>query len=80
MSKCTLSLRNSSGKTKTLKGTLREILDVPPGVTGTVTLRSSFDGQTKLHIMDTPIDVDAPIEITLTPCDVVAMEGVCDMK
>lgn len=44
MSKCTLSLRISSGKTKTLKGTLREILDVPPGVTGTVTLRSSFDG------------------------------------
>ncbi len=80
MSKCTLSLRNSSGKTKTLKGTLREILDVPPGVKGTVTLRSSFDGQTKLPIMDTPIDVDAPIEITLTPCDVVAMEGVCDMK
>ena len=80
MSKCTLSVRNSSKYEKTLKSTLRQILDVPPGVKGTVTLRSSFADQTKLPIMDTPIDVDAPIEITLKPFDVVAMEGVCEMK
>ena len=78
--KCTLSLRNSSKHVKTLRSTLRQILDVPPGVTGNVTLRSSFADQTRLPIMDTPIDVDAPIEITLNPFDVVAMEGVCEMK
>ncbi len=78
--KCTLSLRNSSDKEKTLKGTLREILDVPPTLKGTVVLRSSFEGQTQLPIMDRAIDVDTPIEITLKPFDVVAMEGVCEMK
>lgn len=78
--KCTLSLRNSSGKVKTLRGTLRSILDIPPGVTGSVTLRSSFADQTVLPIMDKAIDVDSPIEITLSPFDVVAMEGICNMK
>ncbi len=78
--KCTLSLRNSSKNVKTLKGTLRSILDVPPGVTGTVILRSSFDDQTRLPIMDKAIDVDTPIEITLQPFDVVAMEGTCEIK
>ena len=78
--KCTLSLRNSSAREKTLRGTLRQILDVPPGVTGKVTLRSSFADQTRLPIMDAPMDVDAPIEITLKPLDVVIMEGVCEMK
>ena len=79
-SKCTLSLRNSSEYTKTLKGTLRQILDVPPTVKGTVTLRSSFDDQTRLPVMDKAIDVDSPIEITLSPFDIVTMEGTCDMK
>lgn len=79
MSKCTLSLRNSSKYTKTMKTTLREVLDVPASVKGTVTLRSSFADQTRLPIMDRPVDVDEVIEITLKPFDVVAMEGVCEM-
>lgn len=29
--------------------------------------------------MDCAIDVDAPIEITLSPFDIVTMEGPCDM-
>ncbi len=78
--KCTLSLRNSSKYTKTLRTTLRQILDVPPGLSGTVTLSSSFADQTKLPIMDTPIGVDTPIEITLKPFDVVAMEGKCNVE
>lgn len=80
MNKCTLSLRNSSKNVKTLKGTLRSILDVPPGITGSIILRSSFDDQTRLPIMDKPVDVDAPIEVTLQPFDVVAMEGTCELK
>ena len=78
--KCTLSLRNSSMHEKTLRGTLRQILDVPPGIKGKVTLRSSFADQTRLPIMDKAIDVDKPLEITLKPFDVVAMEGTCKMK
>lgn len=78
--KCTFTLRNSSKHEKTLRSTLREILDVPPSVKGRVTLRSSFGGQTKLPIMDKPINVDKPIEITLKPFDVVVMEGSCNMK
>jgi hypothetical protein len=78
--KCTLSLRNSSKFQKAIKGTLREILDVPPSIKGTVTLRSSFEDQTRLPIMDKAINVDAPIEITLSPFDIVAMEGTCNMK
>ena len=79
MSKCTLSLRNSSKHTKTLKTTLREVLDVPASVKGKVTLRSSFADQTRLPIMDRPVDVDEVIEITIAPFDVIAMEGVCEM-
>ncbi len=78
-SKCTLSLRNSSKYEKLLKSTLREILDVPPALKGTVLLRGSFADQTKLPIMGQAIDVDAPIEIRLAPFDIVAMEGECDM-
>lgn len=78
--KCTLSLRNSSASQKTLRGTLRQILDIPPSCKGSVTLRSSFADQTHLPIMDKPIDVDAPVGITLEPFDIVAMEGKCNMK
>jgi hypothetical protein len=78
--KCTLSLRNSSAHEKTLRGTLRQILDIPPGVKGKVTLRSSFEDQTRLPIMDKAMNVDKEIEITLKPFDVVAMEGTCNMK
>ena len=77
--KCTLSLRNSSKNPKVLKSTLRQILDIPSDVKGTVTLRSSFADQTRLPIMDKPIDVDAPIEIQLAPFDIVAMEGTCTL-
>lgn len=79
-SKCTLSLRNSSKHEKVLKSTLRQILDVPPTLKGTVMLRSSFADQTQLPIMDKAIDVDAPIEIRLAPFDIVAMEGECNMR
>lgn len=78
--KCTLSLRNSSDTPKTLKGTLREILDVPPNVKGTVTLHSSFDGQTELPVMNKPLDADTPIEVTLKAFDIVTMEGECNMR
>ena len=74
--KCTLTLRNSSGKTKTITTTLRKMLDVPPTVNGAIVLRSSFDDQRELvGIMNKAVDVDTPISITLEPLEVIVMEG-----
>ena len=74
--KCTLALRNSSANSKTLNTTLRQMLDVPPDVNGTIVLRSSFSDQRQLvGIMDKAVDVDTPISITLEPMEVIVMEG-----
>ena len=74
--KCTLTLRNSSANKKTLNTTLRQMLDVPPSVKGSIMLRSSFDDQRNLPgIMDTAVNVDTPISITLDPMEVIVMEG-----
>ncbi len=74
--KCTLTLRNSSAKEKTLHTTLRKVLDVPPSVKGSVTLKSSFADQRALPgIIGSPVDVDKEIDITLQPFEVIVMEG-----
>ncbi len=74
--KCTLTLRNSSAKPKTLNTTLRQMLDVPPNVTGAIILRSSFADQRVLSgIMDKAVDVDTPISISLEPMEIIVMEG-----
>lgn len=76
--KCTLALRNSSATAKTLKITLRQILDVPPGITGSVELKSSFADQRVLKgIMNRKVNYDSTISITLEPMEVIVMEGVC---
>lgn len=75
-SKCTLTLRNSSDKEKTLSTTLRQVLDIPAEVTGAIILRSSFDDQRELSgIMDKAVDIDTPINFTLQPLEVIVMEG-----
>ena len=74
--KCTLTLRNSSASGKTLHTTLRQALDVPPNVTGTVTLKNSYADQRSLpNLTDQPVDVDAEIDITLQPLEVLVLEG-----
>ncbi len=77
--KCTLTFRNSANSDKTLRATLREILDIPPYVkTGTVELRSSFRGQRSLPgIVGKAIDIDEQLEITLKGLEVIVMEGTC---
>lgn len=78
--KCTLTLRNSSDSKKALTGTLREILDVPPGYKGTGTLSSSFADQRKLNIIGKAINVDKNLEIELEPFEVIVMEGINEMN
>ena len=74
--KCTLTLRNSSASPKTLRTTLRALFEVPAKMRGSITLRSSFADQRPLPgLIGQAVDVDAPVEITLQPMEVVVMEG-----
>ncbi len=75
--KATLTLRNSSAREKTLRTTLREVLDVPPGIKGTVEWRNSFEDQRELGLTNGPLDVDETISITLRPMEVIVLEGNC---
>ncbi len=78
--KATLTLRNSSAHEKTLNTTLREVLDVPPGVKGTVLFRNSFDDQRKLPgLTGKAVNVDTPLHIRMEPLEVIVLEGKCEM-
>lgn len=78
--KCTLTLRNSSDSKKSLNGTLREILDIPPGYKGAVVLTSSFADQRKPDILGKALDVDKNLEIELEPFEVIVMEGINELS
>ncbi len=78
--KATLTLRNSSASPKTLTTTLRKVLDVPPGIKGTVTFRNSFEDQRLLPgLTGKAVDVDTPLTITMEPLEVMVLEGTCHM-
>ncbi len=78
--KATLTLRNSSASPQTLTTTLREVLDVPPGIKGTVTFRNSFEDQRLLPgLTGKAVDVDTPLTITMEPLEVMVLEGTCHM-
>ncbi len=78
--KCTLTLRNSSDSKKSLNGTLREILDIPPGYKGAVVLSGSFADQRKPDILGKALDVDKNLEIELEPFEVIVMEGINELS
>lgn len=72
----TLTLRNSSDKPKTLHTTLRRILDIPPHIKGTLTLKNTYADQRPLPgLTDTPADLDRALDITLQPFEVLVLEG-----
>ncbi len=74
--KSTLALRNSSKEEKTLKATLRQILDVPAFVQGSITLKDSFKDQRKLAgISGATIPLDKEIAFTLKPFEVFVFDG-----
>ena len=77
--KCTLTLRNSSDSEKTLTGTLRQILDVPPSVKkDKVSFRNSFKELRSIDVLvKGGIDIDKELTITLKPQEVIVLEGVC---
>ena len=78
-SKCTLTLRNSSASAKSLRTTLRQLFEIPKGNHGKIKLTSSFADQRKLPgLMDELLDVDAELEISMEPGEVIVMEGKSD--
>lgn len=80
-SKSTLTLRNSSGAEKTLKTTLRKILDVPPGVRGKVQFRNSYPDQRELPgFTGKSLSYDEEISLTLKPFEVFVFEGKTEGK
>lgn len=75
--KATLALRNSSKDEKTLTATLRQLLDVPAHVQGSITLKDSFKGgQRKLQgISGATIPLDKELSFTLKPFEVFFFDG-----
>lgn len=75
--KATLALRNSSKDEKTLTATLRQLLDVPAYVQGSITLKDSFKGgQRKLQgISGATIPLDKELSFTLKPFEVFFFDG-----
>ena len=75
--KATLALRNSDDEEKTLKTTLRKLLDVPAHVQGSITLKDSFKGgQRKLQgISGATIPLDKEISFKLKPFEVFFFDG-----
>lgn len=77
--KSTLALRNGDNNTKTFRTTLRQALDIPAHVKGSIRLKSSFKVQDKLEGMpelDTPIDIDQELTLTLPGSSVYCYDGI----
>lgn len=56
--------------------TLRQILDIPPSIHGKIRFHSSFDDQRLIvDLVDTDINIDSKINITLKPMEVIVLEG-----
>ncbi|MBQ9758997.1 MAG: hypothetical protein IJW12_04410 [Opitutales bacterium] len=74
--KATLALRNSDDEAKTLTATLRQLLDVPAYVQGSITLKDSFKGQRKLNgISGATIPLDKELTFKLKPFEVFVFDG-----
>lgn len=77
--KSTLALRNGDNNAQTFKTTLREALDIPAHVKGSIRLKSSFKVQDALEGMpelDTPIDIDQELTFTLPGSSVYCFDGI----
>ena len=76
-SKATLALRNGSNDGKTYTFTLREALNIPANVNGSMYFRKSFKVQDALAGFDegVAIDYDTPITVTLPGSSVFGFDG-----
>lgn len=76
--KSTLALRNGSNEAQTYSFTLREALNIPANVEGSLVLRSSFSVQEALDGLTEgeAINIDTPLTVTLPASSVYAFDGV----
>ena len=76
--KATLALRNGANNAQTYKFTLRQALNIPAGVKGSIILRSSFGVQDALEglVEGEAIDIDAPLTVTLPGSSVYSFDGI----
>ena len=76
--KSTLALRNGDNNTKTFKTTLRQALDIPAHVSGTIRLKHSFAYQTPIDglELDSPIDIDRELTLTLPGSSLFCFDGI----
>ena len=76
--KSTLALRNGANGEQTYKFTLREALNIPKNVNGSIILRSSFGEQPVLEGLaeGQAINIDAELTVKLPGSSVYAFEGI----
>lgn len=76
--KSTLALRNGSNEAQTYSFTLREALNIPANVEGSIVLRSSFSAQEALEGLTEgeAINIDIPLTVTLPASSVYAFDGI----
>ncbi len=76
--KSTLALRNGSNSAKNYKFTLREALNIPANVEGSIILRSSFSVQPVLTGLTEgeAINIDTELNVTIPASSVYAFDGI----
>ncbi len=76
--KATLALRNGSGKVATYEFTLREALNIPANVKGSVIFRKSFSEQENMGglTLGEPVDIDTKISAKLLGNYIYSFDGV----
>ena len=76
--KSVLTLRNGSNSQQKFVTTLREALDIPASVTGSITLTKAFKVQARLSGLaeGTPIDIDKQLTLTLPASSVFVFNGI----
>ena len=76
--KATLALRNGGNSALTYTFTLREALEIPANITGSIILTKSFNVQDALQGLTegTAIDIDQQLTVTLPGSTVFAFDGV----
>lgn len=75
--KSTLTLRNGGNGSKAYTFTLREALNIPANVSGSIVLRKSFGEQDALQGLEegVAIDIDATLNVTLPGSSVFCFDG-----
>ena len=76
--KATLALRNASNSQQTYTFTLRQALEIPANITGSVVLKKSFRVQDDLSglTVGSSIDIDQTLTVTLPGSSVFAFDGI----